>query len=74
MTVRATRMRTESTAFELRIDATAYWVEENPATTSCKHHKGDCEECGTTNLRDALHSTQGGRGVVGRLRRAAGSR
>jgi len=34
-------------------------------TTACKHGEGDCEECGTTNRRDQMHETRGGRGVVG---------
>jgi hypothetical protein len=32
--------------------------------TTCKHVDGDCDECGTTGRRDAIHTTRGGRGVV----------
>ncbi len=35
--------------------------------TRCKHGAGECEECGTTDRRDVLHSTRGGVGSVGRL-------
>lgn len=35
---------------------------------ACKHGVLDCQACGTTERRDVLHTTQGGRGVVGRLR------
>jgi hypothetical protein len=38
-----------------------------PDSTSCKHGKGPCETCGTTNKRDTLHKTGGGKGAVGRL-------
>ena len=34
----------------------------------CKHGVLDCEACGVTERRDALHTTQRGLGVVGRLR------
>ena len=40
---------------------------EVPTATSCKHGRGGCEECGTTDRRDARHATKGGRGVVARL-------
>jgi len=40
-----------------------------PPATRCKHGRGDCEECGTSDRRDALHRTKGGRGAVARLRR-----
>ena len=33
----------------------------------CKHGKGDCEECGATDRRDATHPTVDGAGVVGQL-------
>ena len=45
------------------------WGIANPAPTVCKHGEGSCEECGTTNRRDMPHTTVGGRGVVGRLRK-----
>ncbi len=44
------------------------WNYEPPPVTVCKHKRGDCAECGTTDRRDAVHTTQGGRGVVGRLK------
>lgn len=34
----------------------------------CKHGEGSCEECGTTNRRDAVHTTTAGKGAVARLR------
>lgn len=37
--------------------------------TECKHGKGSCGECGTTNRRDAVHRTEGGLGAVGKLRK-----
>jgi hypothetical protein len=40
-----------------------------PPVTRCKHGRGACEECGTSDRRDALHRTKGGRGAVARLRR-----
>lgn len=45
------------------------WGTANPNPTLCKHGVGSCEECGTTNRRDSAHTTKGGRGAVGRLRR-----
>ena len=44
-------------------------LTEEPTTTRCKHGKGSCEECGTNDETDAIHTTVGGRGVVGRIRR-----
>ena len=35
----------------------------------CKHGHADCLTCGATERRDVVHSTVGGRGVVGRLSR-----
>ena len=35
----------------------------------CKHGRADCLTCGATERRDVVHSTVGGRGVVGRIRR-----
>lgn len=40
-----------------------------PEVTVCKHGKGSCEACGTTNRRDVKHKTTGGKGVVGKLSR-----
>ncbi len=37
--------------------------------TACKHRSGDCPACGTSNLRDVKHTTHGGVGAVGALRR-----
>ena len=42
-------------------------LPDRPDQTCCKHGDGPCEECGTTNARDALHTTDQGRGVVSRL-------
>lgn len=36
--------------------------------TVCKHGKGSCEECGTSNRRDTVHTTESGLGAVGKLR------
>jgi hypothetical protein len=38
-------------------------------TTLCKHGKGSCEACGTSNRRDTVHTTKGGLGAVGKLRK-----
>lgn len=35
-----------------------------PPRTTCKHRDGRCERCGTSDRRDALHTTRNGRGVV----------
>jgi hypothetical protein len=40
-----------------------------PGNTTCKHGVGECETCGTTATRDAIHTTVGGRGVVARIKR-----
>lgn len=42
------------------------WGTPIPQTV-CKHGEGSCEECGTTNRRDVRHTTEGGRGAIGRL-------
>jgi hypothetical protein len=42
-----------------------YHIEQN--TTKCKHGLGDCEVCGTSNERDVLHTTIGGKGRIGNL-------
>jgi len=44
-------------------------MEVVPPSTACKHHEHGCEVCGTTDERDKLHATRGGRGVVARLGR-----
>lgn len=43
------------------------WFVALPHQTACKHGEGACEDCGTTDTRDALHTTRGGVGAVGRL-------
>jgi len=37
--------------------------------TCCKHGHDECERCGTTNRRDAKHTTVGGKGLVARIER-----
>jgi len=37
-------------------------------TTTCRHGRSECNRCGTSTRRDALHTTAGGRGLVARLR------
>lgn len=32
------------------------WMVELPPLTRCKHGKGPCERCGTTNERDVVHT------------------
>lgn len=44
-------------------------LEPKEPTTACKHGHDECELCGTTNRRDALHTTVGGRGLFSRLTR-----
>lgn len=41
-----------------------YWIEE--IKTRCKHGRGECERCGTSDSRDVIHKTVNGRGVVAR--------
>lgn len=43
------------------------WDSMPVELTVCKHGKGSCEECGTTNRRDSVHTTEGGRGAIGRI-------
>ena len=43
-----------------------HMVELKPETC-CKHGAGACETCGTTDRRDYLHKTVGGRGLVARI-------
>jgi hypothetical protein len=45
-----------------------YGGTEVPPRTACKHGKGECEVCGTSDLRDIKHTTKGGKGLVARLR------
>lgn len=44
-------------------------VLEVPPSTACKHGRLSCEVCGTSDRRDAVHTTQGGAGKVACLRR-----
>ncbi len=39
-----------------------------PEPTRCKHGRGECERCGTSRRRDAMHATRGGRGAVARIK------
>jgi hypothetical protein len=48
--------------------AISMWMETVDPKTACKHGKGDCDICGTTDRRDVIHKTQGGKGIVGRLK------
>jgi len=43
------------------------WLTVDPPETACKHGQHGCEVCGTTDRRDRVHVTRGGRGAVGRL-------
>lgn len=36
--------------------------------TLCKHGSDSCGVCGTSDRRDFVHTTEGGRGSVSRLR------
>ena len=52
------------------LTAAIYWpLEVAPPTTACKHGEYECEPCGTSDTRDALHTTRGGKGAVARLGR-----
>jgi predicted transglutaminase-like cysteine proteinase len=53
-------------------DYTGWGIEgswEVPSNTACKHGHGSCEDCGTSDRVDRLHTTLGGVGLVGRLLR-----
>jgi hypothetical protein len=39
------------------------------AVTACKHGDEACETCGTSGVTDTLHTTTGGVGKVGALRK-----
>lgn len=41
-----------------RIEWNDWSIALVPHTTRCKHGFGDCEKCGTTNLRDAIHTSR----------------
>lgn len=45
------------------------WCLPEPDNTRCKHGTADCEACGSSNRRDAKHTTKNGRGAVGSLRK-----
>lgn len=49
-------------------DARDFGPPQDPAIR-CRHRRGDCPRCGTSERRDRLHSTRDGRGVVARIRR-----
>jgi len=36
-------------------------------STACKHGLGECEQCGTSERKDMLHTTTRGVGKVGKL-------
>lgn len=55
--------------FDDGMHITQYDRTSIPDNTLCKHGVGECETCGTTNTRDAIHTTVGGRGVVARIKR-----
>lgn len=56
--------------FKEAYDTCHYWPPTpEPMRAKCKHGDGDCEDCGTTDRRDVNHTTRGGVGVVGALRR-----
>jgi hypothetical protein len=42
---------------------------EGALRTECKHGKGECEICGTSDQRDVRHSTLRGKGKVARIPR-----
>lgn len=44
------------------------WSVEVELSTACKHRRGYCERCGTSDARGEVHTTRGGLGCVGRLR------
>lgn len=47
------------------------WSYEPPeVVTRCKHGPDPCERCGTTERRDARHTTVKGRGKVARALRS----
>lgn len=50
-----------------------YPERPKPVSTTCKHMRGkfkcDCPRCGTTSLRDSLHTTKRGKGVVAQIKK-----
>jgi hypothetical protein len=66
-----TSERSDGGKAQAKADIDAYWCEwwePPPPVTCCKHGPGDCDACGTSDRRDARHSTIGGRGMVASLR------
>ena len=54
----------------VRTGAAVYdWFTPEPENTRCKHSAEECSLCGTSNRRDAKHTTKNGRGAVGSIRR-----
>lgn len=47
-------------------------IAEVPPTTRCRHRRGKCERCATTDRRDVEHTTANGRGAVAALRERKG--
>jgi hypothetical protein len=43
------------------------WPVSKIESTVCKHHRGQCDVCGTSDLRDTIHTTENGVGKVGKL-------
>jgi hypothetical protein len=35
--------------------------------TKCRHKKGTCDKCGTSDDKDVIHSTKGGNGKIAKL-------
>jgi hypothetical protein len=58
----------ESTAQNVVTDCARGVFVATPAGP-CKHSPANCETCGTHERRDVVHTTNGGRGVVGRIKR-----
>lgn len=54
---------------EAALPGDGWMVEAEPQSVPCKHGFTDCQVCGATDRRDRPHSTRGGDGAVGRLRR-----
>lgn len=45
---------------------TLFTLVEEPKT-KCKHRKGECKKCSSTNKRDTIHTTKNGEGCVRKL-------
>lgn len=48
-------------------EAVALSIAESPPKTKCKHGRGACRKCGTSDNTDTLHTTVKGRGRVARI-------